>query len=180
MNSEMFNSMFISNENTWRRLTTMMATDDDLGCLLRIHLMTENMLEAWCCSASNNPLFFKDFGANLTMSYIAKLKLASNFGLNSFSYNELKEINKIRNAHSHQIDNYAISDLEISTLMKLIRKGDQNELVDSPSCGIWVDEKMILLNDQTITNRQKLVAILGLIIFRVSNQANGIYSPITL
>lgn len=53
-------------------------------------------------------------------------------------------------------------------------------MIDHPGCGLWVDEKMILLNDETITNRQKLVAILGLIIFRVSNQANGIYSPITL
>ncbi|WP_368893577.1 hypothetical protein [Kluyvera ascorbata] len=174
MNANLFMSMFMGNEQTWARMNSTLASEDDIGVVLRIHLLTEKMLEAWCCGASNNPSFFDGFGESLSMSYMAKLKLASNFGLSSFSYNELKLINKIRNARSHQIDNAAITDAEINSLMNLIRDGGQSALVSSGDFGIWVDGRGLSVNDSSLTNREKFIAIFGAICFRISQQANDL------
>lgn len=174
MNVNLFTSMFIGNEQTWSRMNSTLASEDDIGVVLRVHLLTEKMLEAWCCAASDNPLFFDGFGEYLSMSYMAKLKLATNFGLNQFTYNELKFINKIRNARSHQIDNAAITDAEINSLMNLIRDGGQSELVSSGDFGIWVDGRGLSVNDSSLTNREKFIAIFGAICFRISQQANDL------
>lgn len=172
MNPDLFRTMFIGNDKTWERMTSALKSEDDIGVVLRIHLLTENMLEAFCCAASNNQKFFDGFGESLNMSYAAKLKLALNFGLSEFSYNELKLVNKIRNARAHKIDNAEISDKEIEDLMKLIRKGGQEDLVDSKPFGIMVDDKKIFLNDPNNSNRDKFIAVFGAIVYRVTSLVN--------
>ncbi|HIC4093196.1 TPA: hypothetical protein ACW4YN_000833, partial [Salmonella enterica] len=74
MNKKIFNDMVLLNEQTWERLSSIMQSEDDIGVVLRLHLVTEKIIEAWCCAASNNVNFFDGFGENLTMSYAAKLK----------------------------------------------------------------------------------------------------------
>ncbi|EOI1327382.1 TPA: hypothetical protein ACIJOS_001870 [Citrobacter koseri] len=173
MNKNIFNEMVLYNEQTWERLSSMMKSEDDIGVVLRLHLITEKIIEAWCCAASNNPKFFDGFGENLTMSYAAKLKLASNFGLNDFSYQELKEINRIRNARSHQIDNAQITDKEIQKMITHISEGGQKDLIEDEKFGIWVDGQGIHLNKDGIPNREKFIAILAGVIHRITKQANN-------
>lgn len=172
MNAKMFDEMALLNEETWARMSAMMKSEDDIGVVLRLHLLTEKILEAWCCSASNNPRFFDGFGESLTISYAAKLKLASNFGLNEHSYLEFKQINKIRNVRSHQIDNPQITDKEIQQMISLISNGDQKKLVSNDRFGIYVDGQQIHLHDPNISNREKLIAILAGVINRISRQVH--------
>lgn len=172
MNAKMFDEMTLLNEVTLGRMSAMMKSEDDIGVVLRLHLLTEKIIEAWCCSASNNSRFFDGFGESLTMSYAAKLKLASNFGLNEFSYLEFKEINKIRNARSHQIDSPQITDKEIQKMLSLISNGGQKNLVSNDKFGIYVDGHQIYLHDPNISNREKLIAILAGVIKRISSQVH--------
>lgn len=171
MNFKIFENEFALNEKTWSHLISMLNSEDDIGVVLRAHLLTEKMLEAWCSAASNNIHFFDGFGDSVTMSYAAKLKLASNFGLNDFSYKELKAINKIRNVRSHQIYNAEITDKEIQIMTDLISNGGQKELVNSDSFGMWVDGKEVFLNNTESTNREKFIAALSGVIIRMSRQA---------
>lgn len=171
MNRNIFSSRFVVNEMTWLRLARMLQSEDDIGIVLRAHLITENMIEAWCCASTNNESLFEGFGENLTMTYAAKLQLASNLGLNQFSVAELKRINKIRNARSHQIDNTQITDAEIQSLMTLIRNGGQDHLVNTKDFGLAVDGKKVYLNRPSSNNREKFLAILGAVFFRATEQA---------
>ena len=172
MNKKIFDEMVLLNEQTWERLSSIMQSEDDIGVVLRLHLVTEKIIEAWCCAASNNHNFFDGFGENVTMSYAAKLKLATNFGLNEFSYQELKVVNKIRNARSHQIDNSEITNEEINKLITLISKGDQRELIENPKFGILIGDKGIHLNDEGISNREKFIASIAAVILRIAKQVN--------
>lgn len=172
MNTKIFDEMTILNEQTWARLLSTMLCEDDIGVVLRVHLLTEKILEAWCCAATNNPNFFEGFGENLTISYAAKLKLAENFGLNEYSYKELKQINKIRNARSHQIDNAEITDMEIQIMISLISDGGQEKLIQNKDFGILVDDRGIHLHAPENSNREKFIAILAGIIHRITKQAH--------
>ena len=151
MNKKIFDEMVLLNEQTWERLSSIMQSEDDIGVVLRLHLVTEKIIEAWCCAASNNVNFFDGFGENLTMSYAAKLKLATNFGLNEFSEITNEEINK---------------------LITLISKGDQRELIENPKFGILIGDKGIHLNDEGISNREKFIASIAAVILRIAKQVN--------
>ncbi|KGB01238.1 hypothetical protein DR73_518 [Enterobacteriaceae bacterium ATCC 29904] len=95
MNSEIFASKFMMNEATWQRLERLVNTEDDIGLVLRAHLITEAMIEAFCCAAVDNQNLFDGFGENLTITYAAKVQLAANLGLNEHSVAELKRLNRI-------------------------------------------------------------------------------------
>ncbi|EHI8888617.1 hypothetical protein J9P32_001462 [Salmonella enterica] len=53
MNKKIFNEMVLLNEQTWERLYSIMQSEDDIGVVLRLHLVTEKIIEAWCCAASS-------------------------------------------------------------------------------------------------------------------------------
>lgn len=122
MNTAILNAFFLDNR-VWERLESAITSEDDIGVVLRGHLLTERLIETWCCAASGNKNFFDGFGENITLSYLAKLKLAFNFGLSEFSYNELKKINKIRNNGAHKPDDTLLTDENINGLIELIKKG---------------------------------------------------------
>lgn len=173
MNTDLYESKFIMNEITWSRLLGLLRTEDDIGLVLRGHLITEAMLEAYCCAAVDNENLFEGFGANLTMPYAVKIQLASNLGLNEHSVAELKRINKIRNARSHQIDNAEITDAEIDSLRAHISRGGQEDLVNDIRFGMKVDDAEAYLNRPGASNREKFIAILAAIIHRISIQVSG-------
>ncbi|EKS7426675.1 hypothetical protein QCK43_001421 [Enterobacter cancerogenus] len=170
MNTDLFATKFMMNEITWSRLAGLHQTEDDIGLVLRGHLITETMLEAYCCAAVDNETLFEGFGENLTMTYAAKIQLASNLGLNEHSVAELKRVNKIRNARSHQIDNAEITDAEIDSLRAYISRGGQEDLVNTIGFGIKVDDAEAYLNRPGASNREKFIAILGAIIMRITKQ----------
>ena len=98
-----------------------------------------------------------------SMTYAAKIQLASNLGLNEHSVAELKRVNKIRNARSHQID----------SLRAYISRGGQEDLVNTIGFGIKVDDAEAYLNRPGASNREKFIAILGAIIMRITKQVGG-------
>lgn len=170
MNAEIFSSKFMMNEQTWSRLASTLSSEDDIRVVLRAHLITETMIEAFCCAAVNNRELFNGFGENLTVTYAAKLQLAANLGLNEHSVAELKRINKIRNARSHQIDNSAITDAEIESLRSFISRGGQEDLVALHNFGLRVGDSGMYLNHPGASNRERFLAILGAIIYRITRQ----------
>lgn len=173
MNPEIFASQFAVNEATWQRIERLVNTEDDIGLILRAHLITEAMIEAFCCAVVDNQNLFDGFGENITMTYAAKIQLASNLGLNEHSVAELKRLNKIRNVRSHQIDNAEITDAEIDSLRSFISRGGQEDLVNSARFGIRVGDIDMNLNRPDANNREKLIAILGGIILRLTKQVSG-------
>lgn len=170
MDSLIFSSKFMMNEQTWARLANTLSSEDDIGVVLRAHLITEAMIEAYCCAMTSNERLFEGFGEGVTLTYAAKLQLAANLGLNEHSIAELKRLNKVRNVRSHQIDNTAITDAEIESLRSFISRGGQDDLVNLSSFGIRVGEVEMNLNRPGATNREKFLAILGAIIYRVTYQ----------
>lgn len=173
MNPEIFESKFIMNEATWQRIERLVNTEDDIGLVLRVHLITEAMIEAFCCAAVGNQNLFDGFGENLTMPYAAKIQLAANLGLNEHSVAELKRLNRIRNVRSHQIDNPEITDAEIESLRTFISRGGQEDLINSARFGIKVGDIELNLNRPDANNREKFIAILGSIILRLTKQVAG-------
>lgn len=40
MNKKIFDEMVLLNEQTWERLSSIMQSEDDIGVVLRLHLVT--------------------------------------------------------------------------------------------------------------------------------------------
>ena len=45
MNFKIFENEFALNEKTWSHLASLLNSEDDIGVVLRAHLLTEKMLE---------------------------------------------------------------------------------------------------------------------------------------
>lgn len=100
--------------------------DDDLGATLRVHLIAEQIIDAWICAACNQEKLLKyKEGANETninISFSNKLKMASSLNLPKPIFNALNSINKLRNKFAHDISHstISISDIEINKLENIL------------------------------------------------------------
>ena len=106
MNTKKLNTLFSEN------LTTIMnglKTDDEIGAVLRIHLICEQFLEIYICHICNQEKMFwfqekKDKEEQkITISFDHKLKMAKTLGLPEWNYKILANLNTIRNRLAHRI-----------------------------------------------------------------------------
>lgn len=95
-------------------------TEDDIGVVLRLHLLLEKDLEAWCICATENENIFQGFGENLSLDFAAKAQLAHNLGLSEDLHKVIKRLNKVRNSRAHQVENFSITSSEIDSLSALV------------------------------------------------------------
>ena len=110
MNIEMFDRLYLQlfHENK-EILDQIRDTDDEIGTVLRIHLICEQFLEIYICSICNQEkMFWFQEKANseeqkITVSFDHKLKMAKSLKLPDWGYNIFANVNTIRNRLAHRI-----------------------------------------------------------------------------
>lgn len=148
------------------------TTEDDIGVVLRIHLLLEKDIEVWCACASNNGKFFQGFDENLTLEFSSKAQLALNFGLSESLYKAVKRINKIRNVRAHQIDKFAITDSEIDSLSSLLQVGYPPHLLPMNEFNAQIDGgKIFTLTSDETPNRLKFIMLYSILKMRMCDEA---------
>ncbi|MFC2541171.1 hypothetical protein [Neisseria sicca] len=111
MNIEMFDRLYLQlfQENK-EILDQIRDTNDEIGTVLRIHLICEQFLEIYICSICNQEkLFCFQEKANseeqkITISFDHKLKMAKSLKLPDWGYNIFVNVNTIRNRLAHRIN----------------------------------------------------------------------------
>ncbi|MBP2167021.1 hypothetical protein J2125_000213 [Erwinia toletana] len=147
-------------------------TEDDIGAVLRLHLLLEKDLEVWCACSSENGKIFAGFGENLSLEFSAKNQLAYNFDLSEDLYKVIKRFNKIRNVRAHQVDNFAITDAEIDSLTSLIGVNYPSNLLAISDFGVQVNGgEHQLFTSKGTPNRLKLIMIYSMLKMRMCDEA---------
>ncbi|MFH8134196.1 hypothetical protein ABU178_08415 [Pantoea osteomyelitidis] len=147
-------------------------TEDDIGVVLRLHLMLEKDLEAWCICASQNNNIFRGFGENLNLDFSAKNQLAFNFGLSESLNKLIKRFNKIRNVRAHQIDSFALTDPEIESLTSLASQHYPDNLLAVNEFQIQIrGGEPLSFTDKGTPNRLKLVMLYSVLKMRMCDEA---------
>lgn len=147
-------------------------TEDDIGVVLRIHLLLEKDIEVWCACASQNGKFFAGFGENLNLDFAAKNQLAFNFGLSEVLYKVIKRINKIRNIRAHQIDKFALTDSEIESLTTLLRVNYPSNLLEVDAFQAQINQGPVFtLTDKETPLRIKFLMLYSILKMRLCDEA---------
>jgi len=126
MNSAIFQRLF-GNEVIGNAIISCSESEDDVGVVLRLHLITENYLEAFICSAIQlEHLFDTDLsnGKPFKLNYYKKLEFASKLGLPNSSLKALEKLNHLRNQLAHRIQSDLVDDATITSLSDHVRSID--------------------------------------------------------
>lgn len=118
MNFELFDSIFNSSAVP-NSLIAASVSDDDIGVLLRTHLISERFLQAYISAAINKGDLFSGESKDkdkCKMSYFSKLKCAKNNDLPESTFDALKALNDERNEMAHEIGKDKISASLIDTI----------------------------------------------------------------
>ncbi|WP_272577019.1 MULTISPECIES: hypothetical protein [unclassified Providencia] len=157
-------------------LMQAIRTEDDIGAVLRIHLLSEKLAEAWICAACDADNFFGEGNYSVRINCSDKFKLARNLGVPDELYSSLKMINSLRNNLAHGSGHNLVSDESINKLVNLL-KGFQLENqsdkwnIDAPLLvrdqdGLAVNEYSI--NDKNTPNRVKLFICFAFLMSRLA------------
>lgn len=93
-----------SHQSHWQNIQDALLSEDEIGVVLRAHLIIESDLMVWLACASRNNIFFNSVkGKSLNISFNAKNMLARNFGLSFECYDAIAQLNKIRNSLAHGV-----------------------------------------------------------------------------
>lgn len=156
----------------YQKFIAACQTEDDIGVVLRLHLMLEKDLEAWCMCASANGNIFKGFGENLSLDFAAKAQIANNFGLSTESLKIIKRFNKVRNARSHQIENLEITDAEIDSLSSLMADDYPENLLPMNEFEARVgDNPVYSFTDRSAPNRIRFLMLFTMLKMRMLDEA---------
>ncbi len=149
-------------------------TEDDIGTVLRLHLLLEKDLEAWCACATGNGGIFKGFGESLFLNFAAKNQLAHNLGLSEDLFKIIKRINKVRNDRSHQIDNLEVTDSEIASLKDLVSANYPSNLVPIDQFQAQINQGAIynFVSKET-PNRIKFIMLFSMLKMRMCEEAKA-------
>lgn len=91
--------------------------EEQLSCVLIVHLVCERTIERWIESASNNKNIFNNVRG---LNFSAKLQIAKNFELPDFFSIFCKTLNIIRNKFAHDISKTKIDVEEMNKLESCI------------------------------------------------------------
>lgn len=117
MNKEIFMKIAQKQNSQEEFLPLIKSENDDLIIVLRVHLLAENLLDAWICSFAGN-VDFLSLPIELNFSFSQKLNLARNMGLPSELYAVINGINKLRNKMAHNLSKKKIEDIDIEKIVK--------------------------------------------------------------
>lgn len=151
--------------------------DDELGSVLRVHLLCERLLDAWIAAQlEREDLFENSAGEKIKFnpSYGMKLGLAKKLGMNAGLCSCLQTINKIRNSFAHRYDCEPLLDKDMQTMasvLKGIPLPGKVKSVDDVDFKILDNSgnqiKSYYFNDEKTPNRIRLIIIFSNILARV-------------
>ncbi|EOU9609876.1 hypothetical protein ACOJD9_003144 [Cronobacter dublinensis] len=156
----------------WEKILSLVNSNDDIGVFLRVHLLIEQSLEAWCICASENNNFFNGFGENLNIDFATKAQLSQNFGLSEPVFKFVKRVNRLRNIRAHQIEKFNITDAEIDALTSLMEVDYPSDIVpmEKFSLSVFGDRDVGFKNKET-SNRDRLIMLFGMFLIRINGEA---------
>ncbi len=147
-------------------------TEDDIGVVLRLHLLLEKDLEAWCQCATGNEHIFNGFGESLGLDFAAKVQLAHNFGLSADLFKIIKRFNKIRNVRAHQVENFSITDSEVASLSSLMESNYPSNLLPMDKFLAQIKEDPVYsFSDKSTPNRVKFLMLFSMLKMRMCDEA---------
>jgi len=182
MNFEIFQTMF-GHQSVANALISSSESSDDIGVVLRMHLVTESFLEAFICAAVNNADMFSTEPADkvvLRLNYQSKLGMALKLGLPLPAYKAMERLNTMRNKLAHRIDNELIDEsvLEsLSTHAKSIQCDEGHRLSEESAEFFNADGSsrgVHKLSDPSTPNRIKLMIIISALIRRATKISFGV------
>ncbi|MGE4879076.1 hypothetical protein [Yersinia enterocolitica] len=100
-------------------------TDDNLGSVLRVHLLSEMFLEAFICSSVGNKELFDPKPLDkvrFNLTYSNKLKLALKLGLPTPIFKAMDTLNDLRNGFAHNLGQSEIKDSYLESMISHINK----------------------------------------------------------
>lgn len=116
--------------------------DDDVGTTLRLHLLSERLIESWICACcSNSGLFGKDKNRVL-VECSAKIEMAINLGLPENLGKALKVLNSLRNDIAHNPAKHSIPD---SRIQSFAEKTENHLRISSDAT---LAKRYVTVNDQ--------------------------------
>ena len=174
MNFELFDSIF----NAGVVPDSMIAasvSDDDIGVLLRTHLISERFLQGYISAEINKGDLFSGASKDkdkCKMSYFSKLQCAKHNGLPEFTFDALKALNDERNDMAHEIgkDKISASLIDIMELSCLQIAGHSDIALDDHHMQTW-DENgepiaVYKYRDIQTPPRVKLLILFGCLVRR--------------
>ncbi|KAA5961010.1 MULTISPECIES: hypothetical protein [Pantoea] len=89
--------------------------DDDVGTTLRLHLISERLIESWICACCNNAGLFGQDKNRVLVECSAKIEMAINLGLPEHLGKAFKVLNSLRNDIAHNPIKNSIPDSRIQS-----------------------------------------------------------------
>ncbi|MBS0854959.1 MULTISPECIES: hypothetical protein [unclassified Tatumella] len=183
MNREIFQQLFGS-ASVANAIISSSASTDDIGVVLRMHLVTESFLEAFICSAIGKSELFSvepDDKITLKLNYHSKLGLAQKLGLPIPAYRALEKLNGMRNKLAHRIEQDFITDPILDSLKTQVSKIDTfatNAIEEEKAEYFYPDEgskRSYSLTSEETPKRIKLMILVLALIRRATHVTVGNY-----
>jgi len=151
--------------------------EDELGSVLRVHLLSERLLDAWIAAhLDKEDLFQSSPGEKIKFnpSYGVKLGFAKKLGMHAGLCTCLQTINKIRNSFAHRYDCEPLSDKDMQAMVSILKgiplPGNVRRVDDVDFTIIDIngkEKKRYLFNDEKTPNRIRLTIIFSNIMARI-------------
>lgn len=116
--------------------------DDDVGTTLRLHLLSERLIESWICACCNNPGLFGEGKNRVLVECSAKIEMAINLGLPENLGKAFKVLNSLRNDIAHNPTKHSIPD---SRIQSFAEKTDNHLRLSSEET---LSKRYVTVNDQ--------------------------------
>ncbi|WP_455810772.1 hypothetical protein [Pseudomonas graminis] len=183
MNIFIFQRLF-DNRSVHKALIASTECTDDIGVALRLHLITENFLEAFICASIGKENLFDpkpNSGRPFKLNYFKKLELAEKFGLPIQSFRVLDKFNSLRNDLAHKITTETIDKNLIASLADLVRNLDNDiDLRLDDECAEFFNAQgtsngVFPFKSEETPNRIKLIIIISSFIRRTISKCIGFY-----
>ncbi|EOL8949898.1 hypothetical protein ACM92B_002458 [Cronobacter dublinensis] len=150
---------------------------DELGSVLRVHLLCERLLDAWIAAQlDREDLFENSAGEKIKFNpgFGMKLGLAKKLGMNAGLCSCLHTINKIRNSFAHRYDCEPLLDKDMqkmASILKGIPLPGKVKTLDDVDFKIFDNSGKEItsyyFNDKSTPNRIRLIIIFSNILARV-------------
>lgn len=104
-----------------------MLMDDDIGTTLRLHLISERIVESWICASCGYDSVFVNKKNPVKIDAIEKINMAMNMGFPTGAGRAFQVLNALRNDIAHNPLKSSIPDSRIQSLAEITN----NYLIDS-------------------------------------------------
>ncbi|MGP2965964.1 hypothetical protein [Serratia ureilytica] len=176
MDASIFLNIY-GNVDVTKAFTSISDNEDELSCVLRIHLLSERLLDAWISSSIGVEDLFenaKDERLKFRLTFALKLALAKKLGFPNEFVKCLQILNTRRNDFAHRYDCEPLSDSDIEKMATAIRSYPAPEKaisIDEVNFQVFTQDGKpltpFLFKSATTPKRIKLLIIYAAILARI-------------